>query len=38
MFFEGNDEEHWMLKDVNLLLMVQLVNQVVQYQVTGMMV
>ena len=29
MFFEDNDEEHWMLKDVNLLLMVQLINQVV---------
>ena len=31
MFFEGNNEEHWMLKDVNLLLMVQ-------YQVNVVMV
>ena len=38
MFFEGNDEEHWMVKDVNLLLMVQLANQVVQYQVNVVMV
>ena len=38
MFFEDNDEEHWMLKDVNLLLMVQLINQVVQYQVNIVMV
>ena len=38
MFFEGNNEEHWMLKDVNLLLMVQLINQVVQYQVNIVMV
>ena len=38
MFFEDNDEAHWKLKDVKLLLMVQLINQVVQYQVNIVMV